>query len=417
MRIFLGLEDIAGYYANLKKGFDNLDIPVCLVTKEKHPFKYGNEDNGILIGLYRYFYGLNKRSRKSYVVVSLFVSLLYQFSKSLLFIWALMRFDVFIFCGFSTFANYRGFSVLKRFNKKIICVFHGSDSRPPYLNAKYNGLSVSKLYKLCQVKKNQLSKVEKFADYIICNPPQGHFHQRKFISRMYIGSPITHISKDIVQSKDGKDIVLLHAPSRDVIKGTSEIREIVGEIVSKGYNVEYKEISGLPHDEVMKEIFRSDIVIDQMYSDFPLTGIVREAAYCGKPAVIGGYYADYLASDYEKALPVCYCHPERLGEELIRLIESRELRLSIGAAAQAFINEQGDPSKVASRFLQIIDDKVPDEWYYDPQRITYYHGFGMNESRVKEKISEIIKYKGIKGLLIEDKPALQQSIKEFVALE
>lgn len=44
MKIFIGLTEIAGYYSNLKKGFEELEIPATFVDLEYHPFKYDSHD-------------------------------------------------------------------------------------------------------------------------------------------------------------------------------------------------------------------------------------------------------------------------------------------------------------------------------------------------------------------------------------
>ncbi|MFO7928652.1 MAG: hypothetical protein R6U35_03185, partial [Candidatus Humimicrobiaceae bacterium] len=70
-----------------------------------------------------------------------------------------------------------------------------------------------------------LRKVEKYADQIVCNPPQAHLHERSFISRQHVCSPISIDNINIINSsKFDEDIIkVLHAPSKGMLKGTETI--------------------------------------------------------------------------------------------------------------------------------------------------------------------------------------------------
>ena len=40
MKIFIGLFEIAGYFSNLKKGFQELGIECCFISLLPHQFEY-----------------------------------------------------------------------------------------------------------------------------------------------------------------------------------------------------------------------------------------------------------------------------------------------------------------------------------------------------------------------------------------
>src|SRR5439155_989662 len=66
----------------------------------------------------------------------------------------------------------------------------------------------------------------------------------------------------------GEGPVVLHTPSDSVIKGTETILAAIEEVASRR-PLRRRVISGMSHTEVLSEIARADIVIDQMNSETP----------------------------------------------------------------------------------------------------------------------------------------------------
>ena len=58
-------------------------------------------------------------------------------------------------------------------------------------------------------------------------------------------------------------------------------------------------------DGILAELARCDFVIDQLYSDYPLPGLATEAAWFGKPTVVGGY-AQYAIRPARLLVPHLY---------------------------------------------------------------------------------------------------------------
>lgn len=411
----MGLVEIAGYYSNLKKGFMELGYKSLFITKEKHKFDFGGDDNNcnIIVNAFSYF-GFKRKSipRKKFMAKGLFILLHWIFSIFTL-CWAIFKFDVFIFGFGSTFLGYKELPLLKMFGKKIIYVFHGSDTRPPYINGAYSNCESSELVKLSLRIKSILSKIERYADHIICNPPQAQLHERPFISRMYVGSPI-YINKSNITKYDSKSIRIMHSPSDAKKKGTESIRDIMKNIKRMYPNINYIETSNLPNEIIIEEMIKSDIIIDQLYSDFPMTGIAREAAFLGKPVVSGGYYAEEISKDYSDSIPIYYCHPDKMKQAIIDLVESADLREKVGRSAKEYINIHGAPVEVAKRYIQIILGKAPRDWYYSPYDITYIKGCGFEENLLQQTLSKLIMEEGIGSLQLSDKPQLEERFLEFI---
>jgi hypothetical protein len=140
-----------------------------------------------------------------------------------------------------------------------------------------------------------------------------------------------------------------------------------------------------------------------------------EAAGFGKPALVGGYYADLIQGiiPYELIPPSLFCHPNKLFEATETMIMNTSLRADIGKQAQRYVAENWTPLKVAQHYLRLIENDVPDGWYFCPQDIRYLHGTSLSEADVKSLIRSVVEEGGIEALQISDKPMLQEDILKF----
>ena len=134
-RIFIGLRELSGYYHHLKKGFDTLGLESVFVNLSGHPYQYGTDDNPPTINIInRIAQKIGTRFYGNWITRIIWVVFLHNIISLILLPWALLRFDVFIFASNSTFFFFIDLPILKLFGKKVIYVFHGSESRPVYLN-------------------------------------------------------------------------------------------------------------------------------------------------------------------------------------------------------------------------------------------------------------------------------------------
>ena len=62
--------------------------------------------------------------------------------------------------------------------------------------------------------------------------------------------------------------------------------------------VEYVELSGLSNSDVLTRLAEADLLIDQAYSDLPLSGVGMEAFVLGIPVLLSGYGLLDLKSRY-----------------------------------------------------------------------------------------------------------------------
>jgi len=414
-KIFIGLTEIAGYYSNLKKGFQKIGIECTFIDLSPHPFKYGGDDDpNLLTKMYKWNLRRMREQNHKILKAPFFASLCIL--KIAIFTWALYGYDVFIFAfGRSFFRNY-DLPLLKLFNKKILFTFNGSDGRPPYIDGFRHNLTLSDRKKLSRKIRSNIAAIERYADCVVTSPASAHFHTKMCGNVCSIGVPFESPVRDIDHPMGDRDrIQILHSPSDPIGKGSDRIRDSINILKKKGYNIDFVEITGKPHDEVIKALQDCDFVVDQAYSDTPMAGFATEAAWFGKPAVVGGYYADYIHNDcaQENIPPSLFCHPDEITTAIERLIVDKEFRLALGQKAQNFVRTERTPEQVARRYLQMIEGTIPEDLMFDPNLIGYVQGCGMPEFQSKEIIRNMIEQYGIGSLCLSDKPELEQRFREY----
>ena len=420
MKVFIGLFEIAGYFSSLKKGFKELGIECCFISLLPHMFEYEEKrEVNHFVKAIRSIQLIKGKKNKNYQ--KFFWEITEFFIRIPLFLFMLMKYDIFIFSRGESFLYFLDLPLLKILNKKIIFVFTGSDSRPPYINgyfiseSKFESLGMCYLYTILQ--KTRITIIEFFSDIIINHPPQAHFHKKMFILMLAIGIPneYTYLYNNNAQKVQISDkIRILHSPSTPWTKGTDAIREIISQL-SRKYPIDYREISEKPHAVILSEIQKCDFIIDELYSDTTMAVLATEGAWASKPSVVGGYYeAIYKDIPHEYVPPSIYCHPSIIYFEIEKMICDKQYREECGKKAYEFVQKNWKAKHVAQKIVQLIEGNIPDNWYYDPNTLKYIYGTGISKDRLKLILTEFVKKYGIQALRLSDKPDLENNFKKFL---
>ncbi len=418
-RILIGLSEIVGYNGSLKKGFDEICINADFAELSPHPFQYGsNSLNNGWIRIIKYFGRKRVSTPRKQLIRKIFWMSFYQLSILPFFFWALIKYDTFIFGFGESFFRLHDLPILKFFNKKIIFIFFGSESRPPYINAKYIFGSLEDCIRITREANLRVQYIERYADVIINHPPTSHFHKKKFIQFMRIGIPTSFGNTEFpyqLKSRDKAEIRILHAPSVAEGKGTDLIRKAIGNLKDKGYKIQYIELVNRPNSEVLDELQKSDFIVDELYSDAVMARFAAEAAFFGKPAIVGGYAkpGDWGELPCEAIPPVHHCRPEQIEEAIEFLIRDKRYRYELGARAKQFLDRYWAPQAVARRLLQAIQGDIPSDWYFDPNNIAYLYGWGIQEDRLRVHLKSYIERFGQSALMLDDKPELRKLFVDF----
>lgn len=186
--------------------------------------------------------------------------------------------DVFIYFWWTGFCVDRemDYKFLKHKEKKIVCIFVGSDIRSGKLTKEHfdkldedhfvNYISIINDKNETRVR-HVAGLAQKYADVI--------FSPRK-VQLSYLEDSVDffmYMIKDEIlyerEEKNYDEIKILHAPSNPLIKGTPLVRAAIKKLKVEGYKFQYIEMIDQPNEEVLKLLEESDIVLNQFYAAMP----------------------------------------------------------------------------------------------------------------------------------------------------
>lgn len=202
------------------------------------------------------------------------------------------------------------FNFLYKRNVKIICYLLGTDIRSPLkmreqeLRDREENYGTYQKYtspNFCtteyEISKQKLAKViDEYAAAIF----NASYDQASYLNRPTHPS-FTFVHDDIFKFQEEKfqnlkEIRVIHAPSNPIIKGTQVIRTIVRQLQNEGYAIHYVELNQKPNIEVLEELQKSHISINELYSFTP--GIFTLESLASGCAVL-----TRSDSNYEPGLP------------------------------------------------------------------------------------------------------------------
>lgn len=431
-KIFVGPREIAGFYGRLADAMRAEGFDVDFVLFKQHPFHYqANQFKPQLIRLIQFF-DSGMRNCSLPIFLRYLLALGREGCRGLFFVVCLFRYRVFYF-GFGDSLLWRNMDlpILRLFGKTVIaCLWHGSESRPPYMDGarvSSDGRTSPKLETMCADSRSIRRRIrffEKYADVIVGAPFTAQFFEKPFISHFQLGMPVGMTPSPEPPSStvqfgprpNTKTLRLLHCPSHIFAKGTEEIRETIQSLQASGLDIDYFELSGQPNHVILSALRECDLAIDQLYSDTPLATFASEAAAEGRPVIVGGYgfeYLDTLVSDEMHPASVT-CLPGELSQTITNLVNDPIQRSEKGALAKAFVHSQWSPQMVAQRYLRLIEE-APSEWMLDPREIVYLEGCGQPREITIKNIRAIVESFGIRALCLDHHPSLEAYVQQVLS--
>jgi glycosyltransferase involved in cell wall biosynthesis len=426
-RIFLGPVEIAGYYAGLEAGLRDLGFEALAVDLQGHPFAYRaeTEHDPFVIRLVRRVRDRRPSGRESPALLAVWL-LAWSTVRGLLVVWAVLRFDVFIFSAGVTLLRGYDLPLLRLFRKRLIVVFHGSDARPAYIDgqvmATHRGVTTSRCIQIARWRKDRIRRLERYVDVIVAQPANSHFFERPVVNWFRIGvpwrdpPPVTKApagaDRDAMSSRP---VRILHSPSDAPLKGSDLIRAAVRQLNQEGLSLDLVELQGVPNDVVLTELATCDFVVDQLYSDAPMVGFATEAAVARRPAIVGSYAWDANRTAFGAIPfpPVEECTPEGIVEAVRRLASDPEHREALGRQAHEFVCANWSRREIAQRFVQLIDGPPPADWLFDPRTLRYLEGCGLAREHCRAVVQDVLRVGGPAALCLRDKPQLEAAFVAF----
>jgi hypothetical protein len=431
-RILVGPNEIAGVSSRIAKALARAGADVLFFNGHDHPFDPHLEESKNLRRLYKPAVARASRWLSKGGPVALLGLALSGAVKAAAFIKACVWAQTLVMIGGKGFfgggLEYAFFRLL---GKRVVHVFVGTASRPRYLSGYAKGVvkdgvvNQRELKRLAQRTKRQARRIRgisRHASMVVENPLCGHFQERPFVNWFKLGVPldIAALEKkprvtDATPPRVAGKVRVLHSPSRPEIKGSARIQAVMEKLVREGLPLEFRQVTGVPHGQVLHEITQADFVVDQLYSDSPLAGFAAEASAFGKAAVVGGYgwhlFPAFLKP--QEMPPTAYCHPDDLENCIRSLTLDPARRETVGRQSRAFLEAQWSEAAFAARFAQIVAGKVPEDWWVAPTDVRYTLGLGLEAAEAQCLIRALLEHYGPEILQLDHLPQLREAFVKF----
>lgn len=425
VRVFIGPIEVAGIAHGLAKGFSELGVSAEVVLSFSHTFKYGGGGASRVAAIWQRIGSMRANTSRQRLLTKGFWVLVHQMWSWLVLVSSLPRFDAYIFLFGNTITNSRlELWLLKLLRKRLIFVYVGSDARPPFIDGVWfppggaEEPDAAKARAMAKRFKQKLRLHERYADFLVNSPSTAQYHEKKFINWFVMGlpkAPAGHSTPNTVPPSPSGGVRILHSPSNPAVKGSAVIAAVVEKLRARGHAIELVKIEGASNEVVLRELARCDFVIDQLYSDTPMAAFATEAAHYGKPAVVGGYFAEEIADALrpECIPPSLFVTPETLEAAVERLVVDKDFREALGRRAREHMDSRWTAAKVAGRYLELIHGRAETAWWCDPQDVVYVRGFGMPQAHAARMVKAMIERYGMSSLQVSDKPRLEQAFAEL----
>jgi len=431
-RVFVGLTEVAGYFGSLEAALRAIGIRADFVDESHHAFAYRRPTLlGILAELIRTTMrrsneATNRVAGGGWLALAMPLRAGKALARCWLFASAVSRYDAFIFGGGdSLLPRNADLPILRWLGKRIVWVFTGSDHRPSYLDGtavrRHGTGDTAGLIAEARRARDRVGRAEKYAHWVVALPASAQFHSRPFIDILRIGIPVEFKmpAGDWPSPFRREGVRILHAPSDQVPKGTTAIRRCIEELRAKGYAIDYLELTGQPHAEVILAVSHCDLVIDEVFSDSPMAVLATEAASLGKPTVLTGYaaaaYREWLPD--AATPPTVFEHPSRLAAAVESLLADADLREELGKRARDFVRDHWSRTAIAERFARLITNEISPHWIISPEEVRYVHGWGLEERQIAHTVREVVAVGGQGALLLDHNPGARDALLRLAGVQ
>ncbi|MFS0911394.1 hypothetical protein AB3M89_06350 [Microbacterium sp. 179-I 3D2 NHS] len=187
------------------------------------------------------------------------------------------------------------FGFIRRHGRRIVCYFTGNDIRSPRLSteralatgrpnlgsiiATVDPVFASDAYD--DARRVRAEVAERHADTVFnaredqLSYLQGRTHPFRYFQ------PDEEFAGPTDRFDAIERIVVIHAPSNPLLKGTDRVREVMRRIVAEHPHVDYRELTGVPHAEVLAALDEAHIALNEFYSSMPgVFGVEAMARRC-----------------------------------------------------------------------------------------------------------------------------------------
>ena len=147
-----------------------------------------------------------------------------------------------------------------------------------------------------------------------------------------------------------KEIVVVHAPTDRVIKGTQYVIEAVDMLRSEGVPIRLDLVEGVSREVALKRLASADLLVDQLMLGWYGT-VAVEAMALGRPVMAYIHEDEPEDNPFGAELPVVRTTPATLVDDLRAVAADRASLRELGVAGRRFVEQHHDPRQIARAAL------------------------------------------------------------------
>lgn len=259
------------------------------------------------------------------------------------------------------------FAFLKSKGLALVCYFTGNDIRSPRLMRELQeqtGLEnigtylpdVAAVFSTAaydDTKRAIAASADKHADVVF----NARVDQLSYLQKQT--EPFLYFYPDdgFLESLDKFDTldvpVVVHAPTAPILKGTQIVRSAVTRLRELGYAFEYVELINAPHEEVLAQLRRAHIALNEFYAFVPgVFGVEAMAAGCALMTRSDEHIETDLPAGSNEAWLVTASH--QVFDNLKHLLDHPGELRPLAARGQAWARENAATSRSAERLRRAL---------------------------------------------------------------
>jgi hypothetical protein len=149
---------------------------------------------------------------------------------------------------------------------------------------------------------------------------------------------------------EGEELIVAHAPTDRVIKGTQHVIDAVDALRDEGVALRLDLVEGVTRDVALERLAAADLLVDQLLLGWYGT-VAVEAMALGRPVL--SYIREDEPEDnpFGTGLPIVRTTPATLVDDLRALSADRDQLRELGVTGRAFVEQQHNPVSIARQAL------------------------------------------------------------------
>lgn len=358
MKVFVGLNNVASVFSDLKQGFADLGVDTLIVSRYIPSSVIIHDFADINILRLKNRFPVFKPRRITYPLRKIWNKLVdaYILRK------AIKECDVFIFISDTFFDDFTDLAYLKKKGKKIISVFVGDDARWFFaMQQEFKKFGLApieydieelKTLKALEERLIRIRNSERYADFVFSRLDQAQLQLRPYY-RWNMMVNTKQISENPIQRRVNP--VVAHAPSNRSVKGTKYVLQAFEELKREGYQFTVKLIENIPNEKAVELYAEVDIVIDQLLC--PGTGKLATEALASGAVVMANMSYDLYPQKNPENCPIVDVNPDTIKEKLAALIVNYELRKELANRSRSYVLEHLDIRIFCQKVIDLVEGK------------------------------------------------------------